>query len=344
MSDVQALSSVIAQETITDWVVEPEGSQFTTATGWAAGETQTLEFDSSVIPADMARPENDFSASIKDQYWSVDLTLDSIPFRNSNTYYWTDGEDKNYVAFWCVPTQGDGSGVWVLFGKRNAWKWDELSFNIYGPHEVGFHNGPDDMSDGTHELSVTIKKLYEDVNTPEVRTGSATFRVSSSTEGAELHYTTDGSEPTSESPVFSDGVTIKKNSVVKVVGIKNKLLNSDIASLTVNVKLPTPEASSSVDGDEATISLTNSDVFSDYENVEFKVQINEEEVTTETFPLTVVRNGIYKIQATGSSNVASDQYQFSISDITVDTPVFDIEEEAVIAKVGTARVGSAIVS
>lgn len=343
MSDIQALSSVIAQETITDWVVEPEGSQFTTATGWAAGETQTLEFDSSVIPADMARPENDFSASIKDQYWSVDLTLDSIPFRNSNTYYWTDGEDKNYVAFWCVPTQGDGSGVWVLFGKRNAWKWDELSFNIYGPHEVGFFNGPEDMSDGTHELSVTIKKLYEDVNTPEVRTGSATFRVSSSTEGAELHYTTDGSEPTSESPVFSDGVTIKKNSVVKVIGIKDKLLNSDIASLTVNVKLPTPEASSSVDGDEAVISLTNSDVYSDYEDVEFKVQINDEEATTEALPLTVVRNGIYKIQATGSNNVASDQYQFSISDITVDTPVFDAEGEASAARVGTAEVETATV-
>ena len=326
MSDVQALSSVIAQETITDWVVEPEGSKFITTTGWAAGATQTLEFDSSVIPADMARPENDFSASIKDQYWSVDLALDSIPFRNSNTYYWTDGTDKNYVAFWCVPTQGDGSGVWVLFGKRIAWKWEELDFDIYGPHEVGFYNGPDDMSDGTHELSVTIKKLYEDVNTPEVRTGSATFRVSSSTEGAELHYTTNGSEPTSESPVFSDGVTIKKNSVVKVVGIKSKLLNSDIASLSINVKLPIPEASSSVNGDEAEISLTNSNVYSDYEDVEFKVQFNKEEETTEVFPLTVNRNGTYKIHAVGSSNEPSDSHEISITNITVDTPVISEED------------------
>jgi hypothetical protein len=40
-------------------------------------------------------------------------------------------------------------------------------------------------------------------------------------EGAEIHYTTDGSNPTAESPVYSESFTLSETTTVKAIAIKD---------------------------------------------------------------------------------------------------------------------------
>lgn len=61
------------------------------------------------------------------------------------------------------------------------------------------------------------------------------------TAGAEIHYTTDGSNPTASSPVYSAAFTINTATTVKAIGIKSGMDNSSIAvaAYTIN-KVATP--------------------------------------------------------------------------------------------------------
>ncbi len=52
------------------------------------------------------------------------------------------------------------------------------------------------------------------------------------TEGAAIHYTTDGSKPTRESAVYTTPLEVKKNTVVKAIAVKDGLLDSDSAAAT----------------------------------------------------------------------------------------------------------------
>ena len=53
----------------------------------------------------------------------------------------------------------------------------------------------------------------------------------SAADGAAIHYTTDGSVPTSESQTYSAPFTLTSTTVVKAIAIKNGV-SSDVASKT----------------------------------------------------------------------------------------------------------------
>ncbi|MDN4492165.1 chitobiase/beta-hexosaminidase C-terminal domain-containing protein [Ureibacillus aquaedulcis] len=57
------------------------------------------------------------------------------------------------------------------------------------------------------------------------------------TEGATIHYTTDGSEPTIESPVYSEPITITEDTTIKAIAVKDGLTTSDVAEFDYFVQL-----------------------------------------------------------------------------------------------------------
>ena len=76
------------------------------------------------------------------------------------------------------------------------------------------------------------------------RFGTASKKVmfTCATAGVKFHYTIDGSEPTTNSPTAS-AFTLKDTATVKVVAVKNRMRNSEVASATITrVRVAPPPA------------------------------------------------------------------------------------------------------
>ena len=58
------------------------------------------------------------------------------------------------------------------------------------------------------------------------------------TEGATIHYTTNGSNPTATSTTYTGGFTLSTNTTVKAIAVKGGMINSSIASATYNFNIP----------------------------------------------------------------------------------------------------------
>lgn len=91
------------------------------------------------------------------------------------------------------------------------------------------------------EMAYTID--LPQVATPEFSVSEGTYNsaqtvtITSATEGAEIHYTTDGSEPNESSPVFdsSTPLTIEATTTVKAIAYKDGMDVSEIAAVTYTI-------------------------------------------------------------------------------------------------------------
>ena len=103
----------------------------------------------------------------------------------------------------------------------------------------------------TNEPSITYSAyctsvVVTTVETPEISPASGAVAsgtevtITCTTEGASIHYTTDGTDPTSSSTTYdpSNKPTITSNITIKAIGVKDGLNNSEIASVSYTVALP----------------------------------------------------------------------------------------------------------
>lgn len=67
--------------------------------------------------------------------------------------------------------------------------------------------------------------------------------LSCETEGAAIHYTTDGTNPTSSSPTYSSALSISSTQTLKAIAIKSGYTNSSIASATYTMVCSNPSLS-----------------------------------------------------------------------------------------------------
>ena len=67
------------------------------------------------------------------------------------------------------------------------------------------------------------------------------IRIICNTEGATIHYTTDGTEPTEESAVYDDSFTLDADATVKAIAVKEGWNNSAVVSVNFIVKVVEPE-------------------------------------------------------------------------------------------------------
>lgn len=71
--------------------------------------------------------------------------------------------------------------------------------------------------------------------TEETTVGFAQVEVETSTEGAEIRYTTDGSEPTEESPLFDGVIFVEETTTFKAKAFKEEMLSSQAVECTFEV-------------------------------------------------------------------------------------------------------------
>src|SRR5437879_2159917 len=67
-------------------------------------------------------------------------------------------------------------------------------------------------------------------------TGSVTVTISDATSGATIHYTTDGSTPTTSSPVYSSALTFNQTTTLKAMAAASGMTDSGVASATYTIQ------------------------------------------------------------------------------------------------------------
>src|SRR5437879_1223838 len=87
-------------------------------------------------------------------------------------------------------------------------------------------------------------------------TGSVTVTISDATSGAAIHYTTDGSTPTTSSPVYGGALTFNQTTTLKAMAAASGMTDSGVASATYTIQQRVATPTVSQDGGTDTGSAT----------------------------------------------------------------------------------------
>lgn len=68
--------------------------------------------------------------------------------------------------------------------------------------------------------------------------GSQTIEITCATEGATIHYTTDGKDPTTSSTIYSEPFTLSDSATIKAIAVMGSMENSSIASAKYSITQP----------------------------------------------------------------------------------------------------------
>ena len=123
------------------------------------------------------------------------------------------------------------NGVWKVQGNRNPYvDYPGLEQYVWG-----------DMTDVAFDAANYSGTEVETVSTPIITPNSGTYfgeqtvSISCSTEGATIHYTTDGSMPTAESTLYSAPFVVSSTTTVKAIAVLDEA-SSRVASVVLQIK------------------------------------------------------------------------------------------------------------
>jgi len=73
------------------------------------------------------------------------------------------------------------------------------------------------------------------VATPLIENNGAKVGISTTTDEAVIYYTIDGTEPTAESTVYTDSITVERNCTIKAIAMRKNWFNSDVATKDIDI-------------------------------------------------------------------------------------------------------------
>lgn len=162
----------------------------------------------------------------------------------------------------------------------------------------------------------------------------ATIKITTGTSGATIKYTTDGTAPTaSNGSTYSSQFVLYKNATVKAIAIKDGLLNSDVATNSITVKLPNAESyyTKTVNTDNAVIKFTGSLAATYGSTCKCRYTLDGTNPTASTAnvlaeggTITISSNCTFKAIITADNNVNSDIVSFSFTTLKVQIPVISV--------------------
>lgn len=165
----------------------------------------------------------------------LDATLDAnegryVRIENVDLYF-KDDNGKKYFDY----SIKDGPATVIVKASNNQWLKEDTGyksiegslFYSYGTYKIF----------ATVEGSVILKNEVVYAPKPSVEAGAVpkgtSIILSSATEGAKVYYTTDGSEPTSESALFdpNNPIVIDKDITVKAIALKEGAQDSTVTTM-----------------------------------------------------------------------------------------------------------------
>jgi hypothetical protein len=174
------------------------------------------------VMADIASVKNMYA-----QYESRLVTLTDVTFTDTASYSTASATNINIV-------QGQDT-----MQCRNQFKTLEMDINAGFEANVtgfvlrynnNFQIAPRANSD-IEEIITVLDTVAEPVITVNPLTNDMySVAISCETEGATIYYTTDGTEPTTESTVYTDLVTVASGITVKAMAAKEGMVNSTVAT------------------------------------------------------------------------------------------------------------------
>lgn len=110
-----------------------------------------------------------------------------------------------------------------------------LSFNPFNGNgnDIGLYP----VKDGNHnKIGGSMWFIQEaKVATPIIMAEDGKISITTTTAGAEIHYTTDGSTPTKSSPLYTGPFEFQDGNTIKAIGISNDYLDSEIATQKIHM-------------------------------------------------------------------------------------------------------------
>lgn len=160
----------------------------------------------------------------------------------------------------------------------------------------------------------------------------ATVSITCGTANANIKYTLDGTAPSaSNGQVYSSQFTLYKNATVKAIAIKDGLLDSDIASNDITVKIPFESAyiQATDNGDSIVYTLTEAakTILNNYGSstrVKFASDGTAFGEMGITGSYTLTENKSFTIYVTSDNNVNSDSVEYTVATLKVKTPTITV--------------------
>lgn len=209
--------------------------------------TSTTSDGNEILPATIVDEEDSY-------YWTLGITAHGYTFTNaageligysSSTNFTTGGDNTEWGIV--METAGDGAMVpgyqGFVIGNINN---DVRAFALNGSHNFGpYHTQNMNGSSYNFYLDLFVKSQggTPTVATPTFTPAAGTYyesqnvTISCTTEGAAIHYTLDGTDPTENSPLYTEPLAIGETTTVKAIAVKEEYNNSAIAEATYTIQL-----------------------------------------------------------------------------------------------------------
>lgn len=221
----------------------------------ASGKPNGVEFASTMSGSDEILPET-ITAEEANYTWTVTFDGTNYTFTNvegTSIGYGSSGTDfvagGEKTAWMVAPYTADAESMvpyHTAFSIINA-ETTGRGFALNNQYKFGAY-AISNMTSSTYNFSIDLFVKSEGPVTPVVATPTFTpaegtyyeaqnVTINCSTEGATIYYTLDGSDPTTESSVYSAPIEISESTIVKAMAVKADYENSAIATASYIIQL-----------------------------------------------------------------------------------------------------------
>ena len=232
-----------------------DATSYYAMTNETSGKPEGVLFTSTTSSADEVLPA-DINNNIDSYFWTATIENGNYIFTNaegevlgysSGTNFSTGGDNTQWIIASGVSDPAAMVPDYTAFSITNA-NVTNRAFAINTSHNFGAYSTTNMTGGnaGDYNFFIDMFVLSEGSGTTTVATPTfspaggtyyepQTVSINCNTEGATIYYTTDGTEPTVESSVYSSPLVIANSTTVKAIACKEGMENSNVATAEYNI-------------------------------------------------------------------------------------------------------------